>query len=73
VNNESKDDDWDDSESSVVECDSCGDILKCKYTEDPYIAEVYPEDENGEDENGEDENGMDWWCYRCWDKRHGDI
>jgi hypothetical protein len=59
----SKDDDWDDSESCEVECDRCGDVLKCKLTEDPYIAEVNPEDENG----------LDWWCYRCWDQRHGDI
>jgi hypothetical protein len=58
------DEDWDESEpTSVVECDRCGDVLKCKLTEDPYIAEVHPEEENE----------MDWWCYSCWDERKSDV
>ena len=63
MSSECKDEDWDDFESSIVECDRCGDIRKCKYTADPYMSEVHPEEEIGND----------WWCYLCWEQRHGDV
>lgn len=63
-NFEDSNDGWDDSDNtSEVECDRCGNIARCKHTEDPYIAEVHPEEENW----------CDWWCFTCWDIRHSDI
>lgn len=58
-------DEWDESEDGVVvcECDQCGEEKPCIYSEDPFIAEVYPEDENG----------YSHWCRACFVSRKDDI
>jgi hypothetical protein len=58
-------DDWDSSDDEVIdtECDQCGEVKRCCLTDDPYMSEVHPEEENPES----------YWCYQCWDIRHGDI
>jgi hypothetical protein len=58
-------DDWDSSDDDVIdtECDHCGEMKRCCLTNDPYMREIHPEEENPES----------YWCYQCWDIRHGDI
>lgn len=45
------------------ECDQCGEIKPCFRSEDPFIADIYPEDENLES----------YWCFRCWQDRWTQI
>ena len=47
----------------MVECSRCRKVKECFWTEDPYIAEIYPEDENE----------PDWWCKECLGERQDDI
>ena len=50
---------------AVRECDRCGGLHPCTYTEDPYLRELYPEDEDSKE--------MNWWCDACFEERAGDI
>lgn len=55
---------WDDSyDVSEVECDHCGNVRPCRYTDDPFVAEVYPEDEPR----------SSWWCGTCWSNRKDEV
>lgn len=62
----SSDDDWDfggSDETILTECEHCGEVRRCHRTTDPYMREIHPEEPNE----------SSYWCYRCWDSRHGDI
>ncbi len=58
-------DDWSLSDEDVSEtvCHHCDEKKLCRYTRDPYRAEINPEDDNPKSN----------WCYRCWDTRKDDI
>ena len=47
----------------MVKCSRCYKVKECFLTEDPYIAEVYPEEENE----------ADWWCEDCYEERHDEV
>lgn len=53
--------DWDDYEIGV--CDHCGRTARVILSDDPYIREIWPEDENEDS----------YWCYVCYDNRSADI
>jgi len=55
--------DWDESDSEQVQCDHCGKTKRCTLTVDPYVREIFPDDENNEA----------WWCYECYTDRAADI
>lgn len=45
-------------------CDKCeGEDVPVRYTENPFIAEVYPEDDNPKSN----------WCEDCWDTVKADV
>ena len=53
-------DDWSESDGAVIaECDRCHKKTRCVFRGDPYLAEIYPEDENPER----------WWCGECYQNR----
>lgn len=52
---------WDDT--TLTECDHCGEIRECSYEDDPFMAEVYEDEEN--------ERSM--WCRECYEERHDEV
>ena len=44
-------------------CDYCGKEKPVFEAPDPFLAEIYPEDDNPEV----------WWCEDCYDERQGNI
>lgn len=54
---------WTDPDAIDGTCDQCGEERKVIWAEDPYIAELYPEEENPEA----------WWCGTCFGERKDDI
>jgi hypothetical protein len=60
-------DEWDDetNDGNVIdgECDHCGRYTKITKDSDPFVRDVYPEDENEES----------WWCRSCYEARMDDI
>lgn len=61
--------DWD-FDCEIGECDHCHKTdRRVKYTVDPYIEELYPEDDNEECMT----NWPSWWCHDCWENRHDDV
>ena len=50
-------------ETEECECCSCGKRKACEWRKNPFVAEVWPEDENPEQ----------WWCEDCWQERKDDI
>ena len=59
----SEEEDWDDSDSEEIMCDHCGKTRRCTLTVDPFLREIYPDDDNQEE----------WWCYQCYSYRAADI
>jgi len=56
--------DWHESESVVGECDQCGkDNVRVRYEVDPFISEIWPDDENT----------PSMWCYECWGNRKDEV
>lgn len=54
--------DWD--EGNIGTCDECKrENVKVIYTNDPFIAEIYPEDENPDS----------YWCRPCYRGRCDEI
>lgn len=41
------------------ECEHCGEVKPCLSAEDPFVADIFPEDENDES----------FWCQECWENR----
>ena len=63
---ETNEDEWDfggDDETLEIECDHCGEVKRCCRTTNPYMDEIHPEEPSE----------ISYWCYQCWDNRHGDI
>lgn len=44
-------------------CCRCGITKECEYIQDPYVMELYPEDNPS----------YEWWCDRCANDRRDDI
>ena len=59
----SDDPDWDESDSDEGTCDHCGETKRCTLNVDPYIREIWQDDENN----------RTWWCYECYSDRAADI
>lgn len=59
------DEQWDINDEDVVECecDRCGEVLPCVYCGNPFVAEIYPDEENE----------PSWWCRDCFQTIAGDI
>lgn len=57
------DEHWSRDESEVGECDSCGQRVPVRNEEDPFVAEVYPEDDNFASD----------WCLPCWQNRKDEV
>lgn len=57
------DDEWE--EGSLAECDRCHEWRVCILSVDPFISEVYG------DEDGELESS--WWCLPCYSERKDDV
>lgn len=59
------DDEWDQTSDDVTvcECDHCGEEKPCIWHGNPFVAEIYPDDENPES----------WWCRNCFETIAGDI
>jgi hypothetical protein len=55
--------DWDESDSDEGTCDHCGKTKRCTLTVDPYIREIWPDEENNQT----------WWCHDCYSDRAADI
>ena len=55
--------DWDDRDSEEIACDHCGKTRRCALTADPFLREIYPDDDNPNTS----------WCYQCYSDRAGDI
>lgn len=53
---------WDDT--ALTDCDHCGKIRECSYEDDPFMAEVYDEDE---------ENECPYWCRECYEDRQMEV
>lgn len=47
----------------VTTCNRCHKTKACVWTVDPFIRDIYPEDENE----------FAWWCEECHDERHDQI
>jgi hypothetical protein len=58
-------DEWSTSDPNVclVTCDRCHEMKLCLHGPDPFIAEVYPEDEPDDE----------WLCYPCWSSRKDQV
>lgn len=59
-------DDWQDSGDGTTveaECQHCGKVKPCQFLPDPFIAEIYPDDEND----------PEWWCRDCYEHRSYEI
>jgi len=52
----------------LSQCDRCGKIDFCAFTEDPFLTEVFPEDE---EEDGPYEKKF--WCEDCYDDRKDEV
>jgi len=48
---------------TTTECQQCGEVKVCCWVEDPFIAEVYPDDENE----------REWWCDDCYASRLAEV
>jgi hypothetical protein len=47
----------------MTTCDHCGEVKECELKVDPFIDEVFPEDENP----------ASWWCDDCYSDRKDDV
>jgi hypothetical protein len=56
-------DDWLDPEAIEAECDHCHETRPVLRLPDPYVKELYPDDDA--------ENS--WWCRPCYSARANDI
>jgi hypothetical protein len=56
-------DDWTNSDAPVVACDHCGEVRPCVFSGDPFLAELYPEDDNP----------LSMWCGPCYRNRHDEV
>jgi hypothetical protein len=56
---------WSDGDSRTRDgiCDQCDRETKVQYLSDPFIREVY----------SEDEAKVSDWCYPCYSDRHDDV
>lgn len=52
-------------ETTVTECESCGERRPCQLVIDPFVAEGIAGAEGIYDEK--------WWCRPCFDRRRGDV
>lgn len=50
-------------QDAVATCDHCGFKGPCVFLPSPYLADVYPEDENP----------PSWWCESCLENNLDDI
>lgn len=62
---EDPEDAWepDHPDTTVATCESCHAERPCRLRDDPYLAELYPEDDNP----------LRWWCGSCWHQRKDDV
>lgn len=58
-------DEWNESDEGVIEgeCERCHRKTLVQLNDDPFIAEIFPEDDNPKS----------YWCKPCWEARADDI
>ncbi len=54
---------WDGAGWVEGECGRCGERGRVEWRPDPFVAEVYPEDDPVDE----------WWCRPCWRRRKEDV